>query len=561
MKETFFKCLPLVAYFSMEIGIDPSLPTYSGGLGVLAGDSLRAAADLGIPMVAVTLLYRKGYFRQKIDEQGRQTEEPYLWSPEQRLEPLPIRIKLVVEDRSVEVGAWKYVVRGVNGHVIPVYFLDTHLPENTPWDQSLTDSLYAGDQRYRLCQEVLLGLGGIKILRALGHPDIRLFHMNEGHSALLTLALLEEYAGNEEKVRQRCVFTTHTPVPAGHDQFPAGLVLQTLGKEHHDALKRSQCLPGNTLNMTHLALAFSRYINGVAMRHGQISRSMFPHYPIDSITNGVHATTWASPPFSALFDRYIPDWRRDNFYLRHAISIPLEEIRRTHEESKILLFREIEKRTSVKLDPHVMTLGFARRATAYKRADLLFRDLERLKEISHRQGFQIIYAGKAHPQDEPGKVLIRHIFEAAKVLKGVIPVVYLEEYDMALANLVCSGVDLWVNTPQKPQEASGTSGMKAAINGIPSLSILDGWWVEGHIEGVTGWSIGNHWNDDDHEGEELDSLYSKLENIILPLYYQQPKKMDEVRQSTIALNGSFFHAQRMMLQYLRNSYLGSFKEK
>lgn len=556
----------LVAYFSMEVGLDPAMPTYSGGLGVLAGDTLRAAADLSIPMVGVTLLHRKGYFRQHLDDRGNQTESPAVWSPEEFLEPLSARVSINIEGRTVNIRAWRYTLHGLSGHIVPVYFLDTLLDENSEWDRTLTDSLYGGDDFYRLCQEAVLGLGGVAMLRALGHRRVQAYHMNEGHSALLTLALLEErHKGNGlhtiaaadiEAIRHRCVFTTHTPVPAGHDIFPMEMARRVLGEEAASFLQNTRCCTNDTLNMSYLALFFSRYINGVSMRHEEISRSMFPNYPINSITNGVHAGTWTSMPFCNLYDHYITEWRHDNLYLRYAISIPLEKIREAHIEAKRELLAEVDRRSGVRLNPSVMTLGFARRATAYKRSDLLFSNMDRLKMIAQQIGpLQIIYGGKAHPRDESGKALIRRIFEAANALKGIVPVVYLEEYDMALARLMCAGVDLWVNTPKKPQEASGTSGMKAALNGVPSLSILDGWWIEGHVEGVTGWSIGDDWDLESNPSKDYVFLYNKLEHIIIPMFYGRQNAFAGVMRSAIALNASFFNAQRMVLQYLENAYL------
>ena len=556
---------PIVAYFSMEVGLDSSLPTYSGGLGVLAGDTLRAAADMGIPVIGVTLLYRRGYFRQNLDALGNQVEHSADWDPEKLLEPMESRAAVTIEGRKVEIRAWRYTVRGINDHVVPVYFLDTYLPDNSDWDRALTDHLYGGDDHYRLCQEVVLGLGGIAMLRAIGYKQMQSYHMNEGHSALLTLALLEEYCQKKglsaptevekEAVSQQCVFTTHTPVPAGHDKFPLSLVKQVLGEERANTLTAAGCCVDGMLNMTHLALSLSRYINGVAMRHGQISRDMFPSYPINSITNGVHAGTWIATPFQRLYDKYIPEWRSDNLYLRYAISIPLDEIRRAHAEAKRELLAEVKRRSGIELDPTVMTLGFARRASTYKRADLLLSDLARLKRIVRQVGpLQIIYAGKSHPRDEGGKAVIRRVFEAIAAVRDTIPVIYLEDYDMVLGHYLCAGVDLWVNTPQKPQEASGTSGMKAAFNGVPSLSVLDGWWIEGHLEGVTGWSVGDSWQAASNTAEEAASLYEKLEYLILPTFYKRPGAFAEIMRSAIAINGSFFNAQRMVSQYARNAY-------
>lgn len=552
--------LVTVAYFSMEISLEPAIPTYSGGLGVLAGDTLRSAADLGVPMVAVTLLYRQGYFRQHLDASGNQTESPDLWNPEVLLEPLAPRVAVTLEGREVEVRAWRYLLRGLSEHPVLIYFLDTALPENSRWDQTLTDFLYGGDDHYRLCQEVILGFGGVAILKALGWEGKIIYHLNEGHSALLTLSLLErqiEGRGGEilqeadvEAIRKLCVFTTHTPVPAGHDQYSWEMAQHVLGAERSALLEATQSCFDNSLNMTYLALRFAHYINGVAMRHGQVSLGMFPRYPINAISNGVHAFTWTSLPFRNLYDRRIPEWRHDNFYLRYAVGIPLHEIQQAHAEAKRRLLAEVEKQTGARLPEDVMTVGFARRATLYKRLDLLFSDPERLKSISRNVGpLQIICGGKAHPRDDGGKEMIRHIFRAAQLLGDTVRVIYLENYDMALALILCAGVDLWLNTPHKPLEASGTSGMKAALNGVPSLSVLDGWWIEGHVEGITGWSI-----EEDDSSSEIASLYDKLERVILPQFYGRPLGFAEVMRSAISLNGSFFNTQRMVSQYLNNAY-------
>jgi glycogen phosphorylase len=554
-----------IAYFSMDVAVDSKIPTYSGGLGVLSGDMLRSAADLEIPIVAISLVHRKGYFDQRLDSRGNQIESPAKWSPELHLKPLSPRVSLTIEGRQVQIRAWQYTFSGITGHAVPLFLLDADLPENESADRGLTDFLFGGDDRYRLCQEAILGLGGVAMLRALGYADIRVFHMNEGHSALATLALLEEQAGfrserhfseiEVESVRRHCAFTTHTPVPAGHDRFQADLVYQVLGKSRASALAELQLMDGS-LNMTELALRLSGFVNAVSMRHGEVSRAMFPNYRISAITNGVHATTWTATPFVAMYDRFLPEWRRDNCYLRYAVGIPLGEIRRAHGQAKKDLLEQIRWLTGMQLDEKVFTLGFARRATGYKRADLLFTDVDRLKRIARQSGpIQIIYAGKAHPRDEGGKTIIRRIFEAGAALADDVHVVYLENYDMALGRLLCSGVDVWLNTPLRPQEASGTSGMKAALNGVPSFSVLDGWWIEGHIEGVTGWSVGDGGGSENDSVAEANSLYEKLEQVILALYYKEPEKFAQVMRSAIALNGSFFNTQRMLLQYVRNAYV------
>ena len=553
-----------VAYFSMEIALEQAIPTYSGGLGVLAGDTLRSAADLGVPLVAVTLLHRKGYFIQHLDASGHQTESPVPWQPEQVLERVDGHATVTIEGRTVHVAAWKYAVKGVRGHEVPVFLLDTMLGENSEYDRTLTDYLYGGDEHYRLCQEIVLGMGGAGVLQSMGYDAGLIYHLNEGHSALLTLQLLERQLDGRqhfeledadiEAVRQRCVFTTHTPVPAGHDKFAIDMVRNVLGDERVAQLEGCGGVYEGMLNMTHLALHLTRFVNGVAMRHREVSRSMFPDYPINSITNGVHATTWTGPAFAALFDRRMPEWRRDNLYLRYAVGIPLQEIRDAHAESKAALLEEVLARTGVVLDPAVMTIGFARRATPYKRADLIFSDVERLANIARKVGkLQIIFGGKAHPHDGGGKELIRRIFAADARLQGLVEVLYLENYEMSLAAKMVAGVDLWLNNPMKPLEASGTSGMKAAMNGVPSFSVLDGWWVEGHVEGVTGWSIGGPDAETDPSADALD-LYIKLERVILPLFYGLPFAYAEVMRAAISLNGSFFNTQRMVRQYVHNAY-------
>ncbi|MEW6053281.1 MAG: alpha-glucan family phosphorylase [Nitrospirota bacterium] len=557
-----------IAYFSMEIGLEARMPTYSGGLGVLAGDTIRSAADLKVPMVAVTLLQRKGYFRQKLDASGWQTEEPVEWAVESILEEIPKKTFITIEGRNVYLRSWKYEVNGIGDFKVPVYFLDSDHPENSEWDRTLTHFLYGGDQYYRLCQEVILGIGGVRMLRTLGYENIKRFHMNEGHASLLALELLNEQAGKTgreptrpediEAVREQCIFTTHTPVPAGHDQFPIELIRRIIGPREEIFKIKDIFLYNNLFNMTYLALNMSRFINGVAKKHGEVSQLMFEGYTIDAITNGVHAATWTTKPFQNLYDRYIPGWREDNFSLRYALSIPKHEVWDAHALAKNELIQHVNRETGTAMDSDILTLGFARRSTTYKRGELLFQDSERLKRISSEVGrFQVIYAGKAHPQDSAGKEIIKRIFHAKESLKANIKIAYLENYDMEIGKLITSGVDVWLNTPQPPLEASGTSGMKAALNGVPSLSVLDGWWIEGYIDGITGWSIGEVGRgaeaSSDWSNDAL-SLYNKLENIVIPLFYHDRDRFIEMMRSSIALNGSFFNTQRMMLQYVLKAY-------
>jgi len=549
-----------IAYFSMEIALAPHLPTYSGGLGVLAGDTLRSMADLGLPVVAVTLAHRAGYFQQHLDGAGQQTESDVRWTPEVLLPEAGQVVAITIQGREVMIRAWRFDVVGVTGHVVPVYMLDTDMEQNDPWDRRLTDHLYGGDSHYRLCQEAVLGLGGGHLLEALGYkPSV--FHMNEGHASLLAIGLLEERMQNEpltsatpediDWVRSHCVFTTHTPVPAGHDQFGQDQMYNVLGQDRAHALEHFGCLHNGLLNMTYIALRFARYVNGVAMQHGKVSQVMFPEYPVHSITNGVHAATWLSEEFQQLFDARIEGWREDNSYFRSVTGIEPAEIAAAHHVGKRKLFAEIAKRTGIELKEDVLTLGFARRVATYKRASLLFHDPERLAAIAKAcGGLQIIYAGKAHPQDNAGKGLIREVFEAAqRINSGSLKILYLENYEWELGKLLTNGVDVWVNTPRRPYEASGTSGMKAALNGVPSLSVLDGWWIEGAVEGGTGWSIDNC----DDEAAEADSLYEKLRHSVVPMY-RNPAQWAKMMQTCIAMNGSFFNTHRMVGQYVTNAY-------
>jgi glycogen phosphorylase len=556
----------LVAYFSMEIAITPAMPTYSGGLGILAGDTLRAAADMRLPLVAVTLVHRKGYVKQHLNANGVQSEEDQPWDLEGVLTPEDPVVTVLIEGRIVAIRVWRYDIEGVTGHTIPIYLLDTDLEENDPRDRALTDHLYGGDGDYRLRQEMVLGIGGARVLEALCYRPW-IYHLNEGHAALLTIALLERQVRGRSRyqatsdqatdedlvaVRAHCVFTTHTPVPAGHDCFSMEQAHRILGSERTTLIERAGACHDGRLNMTYIALRFARYVNGVAMQHGKVARAMFPDYTIDAITNGVHAATWTAPAFRALFDRHIPFWREDNLRLRYAMEIPENEIAEAHLEGKRALIAAVKIRTGLELRPEIFTIGFGRRAATYKRCELLFTDPGRLLRVAREVGgLQIILSGKAHPADHPAKEKIRQVIELTRQLcSDELKIVYLEDYDWSLGALLTAGVDLWLNTPKRPYEASGTSGMKAALNGVPSLSILDGWWIEGWNEGVTGWAISDH----DDETQEANSLYERLEHVILPLYYGQPDRWRRIMRSTIAINGPYFNTQRMLMQYVLKAY-------
>jgi starch phosphorylase len=524
---------------------------------------VRSAADLMLPMVAVSLVSRSGYFRQEIDTQGLQVELEESWQPELWAQALDAKVAVTIEGKPVWVSAWLYVVEGHSGGRQPVLLLDTDLNENEPKERELTNHLYGGDSAYRLKQEIVLGVGGARLLQALGF-DIFHYHMNEGHSALLGVELLRRYTYPAEniregdshydipRVRKMCSFTTHTPVYAGHDSFDYTLVSDILDGTI-DLVLIKKFAGEDELNMTRLALNLSEYINGVAKSHADVSSKMFPGYKMHAITNGVHPYTWAAESFSKLYDAHIPGWCHEPELLTRAeCCISDEDIWNAHQQAKIRLIEKVFALTGVRLNPNIPIIGFARRMTAYKRPDILFADIERLKNIANHQPFQIVMAGKAHPSDKEGKELIGELNQHLQKLVSIIPSAYLANYDLNIALDLISGSDIWLNTPLRPYEASGTSGMKAALNGVPSLSVLDGWWIEGCIEGVTGWAIGDK---DTQNGGTSIALYDKFEQVVLPLYYQEDKSgWIKLMKSAISKNASYFNSHRMMRRYLIESY-------
>jgi len=552
---------PRTAYLSMEIALRSDIPTYAGGLGVLAGDVVRTAADLELPLVAVTLVSRDGYFRQEIDAQGRQIEHADAWNPAEHCRPLNAAVAISIEGRPVWVFGWLFVASGSTG-TTPVILLDTDFPMNQPEDRAITRELYGDDQAYRLKQEAVLGIGGMHMLRALGFA-IDQYHMNEGHAALLGLSLLRAYryrphelrAGESpydlHRVRQLCNFTTHTPIESGHDKFSYELVRQVLGDIVE--LPTLKALAGEqALNMTLLALNLSDYVNGVAKRHAEVSEKLFPGFQVHAITNGVHPFTWTCPSFARLFDSFAPGWAHAPELLIRAETIPDDKVLSAHREAKERLIAAVKSASNVALDPELPIIGYARRMTAYKRPELLFSDLERLRRIARRYPFQIVLAGKAHPRDQPGKELIKRLHDYARELQGAVAVAFIPNYDMQSAATMVAGVDVWLNTPLPPLEASGTSGMKAAFNGVPQLSVLDGWWVEGCIEGVTGWAIGEPSQSPESHAQ---ALYDKLEEAVLARFYEDRPGWLRTMKSVIAKNAVSFNSQRMMRRYVTEAYL------
>jgi starch phosphorylase len=544
-----------IAYFSMEVGLTSEIPTYAGGLGTLAGDAIRSSADLKLPLVAVTLISKRNYFTQKLDTDGRQSEQHREWNPEKLMALLPNEVYVQIEGRTVKVKAWLYKYQSVTGGVVPVIFLDTDVEGNTAEDREITFYLYGGDEKYRLKQEAILGFGGVRMLDALGF-HVRKYHMNEGHSSFLSVELLRKFAMDASKVRELCVFTTHTPVEAGHDKFNYELVAEVLQTVDLALLK--QYGGDEMLNMTCLALNLSNYINGVAKRHQEISSRMFAGYEIHAVTNGVHSFTWTGKSYRKIYDQYLPGWAIEPELLAKVDIIPEYEIWQAHVEQKQDLIDYANLAANGSLSSDVLTLGFARRATPYKRPTLLFSNLDRLRTISQKGKVQAIFAGKAHPRDGTGKNLIEQIYSYAKQLKGDVEIVYLEDYDMDIAAKMVGGVDVWLNTPMRPMEASGTSGMKAAHNGVINFSVLDGWWIEGWIENLTGWAIGPHSSESDNEEltlKEAEDLYNKLEYVISPMFYERHDEWIRMMKNSIGKIAYYFNSHRMMRRYVIDAYL------
>jgi len=546
-----------IAYFSMEIGIESEIPTYSGGLGVLAGDVIRSSADLLIPMVAVTLINRKGYVRQRLTPEGDQIDSADEWDPKKHMRELPRRVTVRIGDANVAIRAWLYDYWSPVGGLVPVFFLDTDLPENTPEDRGITDHLYGGDPEYRLKQAIVLGIGGARMLAAL---DIKVgkYHINESHSSLLTLELLRHAGMDEEKVQMQCIFTTHTPVATAFETFPRDTAIHLLSAEIPPTLL-DEYIGEDGLALATLAFRLSKYVNGVTTAHMNFSRRLFPAFHIRAVTNGVHPHTWTSGSFRDLYDRYIAGWAQEPELLVRVDAIPHEDIRHAHRQAKQALVDYVREKNGVDLDPEALTIGFARRAAAYKRATLLFSDLDKLREAGRRGAIQLVFAGKAHPADAVGKQEIREVHDALRDLDGEVTGVYLENYMMDIAGLMTAGVDIWLNTPLPPYEASGTSGMKAALNGVINFSVLDGWWIEGWIEGTTGWAIGPGpgapVSEEERRRQELQDLYSKLEYLIIPTYYLRKDAWVTIMRSSIAKIAYYFNTHRMMRRYATEAYL------
>lgn len=538
-----------IAYFSAEIGISSNLPTYSGGLGVLAGDHIKSAADLKINMVAISLLYKEGYFKQIIDQEGKQREVYPKFVPEPILSELSHIFSINLNGKEIFIKACVYNHQSINGFTVPIYFLDTDIPENDDETRGITLRLYSGDNRHRILQESILGYGGMKLLEILNQTNIEKYHMNEGHCSFIVLDLLKKYKGDIEKVRSKCHFTTHTPVPAGHDQFEYKLVKEILGNLISDDISLPS-MNHNKFHMTELGLQFSKTANGVSKLHGDVAQKQFPWRDIGYVTNGVHHYTWVSNSFAALFDEFFPNWQYEPESLKNIDKVDSNALWDAHFKAKTELLHFANSQLSKALDPNILTIGFARRAATYKRAQLIFKEPEKLIDLGAGK-IQLVFSGKAHPNDKEGKELISGIIQNAKDFEGKIKIIYLENYNMWLGKLITSGVDVWLNTPLRPNEASGTSGMKSALNGIPNLSILDGWWDEGCNDKVNGWSIGSSENVDDDR--DVSSLYETLKLDVIPTFYDDRERWISIMRNSIK-TGVDFTSQRMLKDYQKLYY-------
>lgn len=604
----------LIAYFSAEYGLDQTIPIYSGGLGILSGDHLKSASDLGIPLVAVGLLYKNGYFHQKINGNGEQETEynnielsnlPINPVKDENGEELKIYVKF--EKRKVYLKVWQ-----INVGRIKLYLLDSDIDENTPEDREVTLRLYGGDQEMRIKQEIILGMGGTNLLtRALGlNPTV--YHMNEGHSAFLILELIKNII-KEKKVSfevakdiasSKTVFTTHTPVPAGNDIFPIGLVEKyfkefwpRLGLDREEFLKLgmkpcTELEPG--FNMGIFALKVAGKKNGVSKLHGAVSRELFGDVwpeiaanesPITYVTNGIHTCSWLAPSLKELYNKYLIPYWQDNIYKdevwENINNIPNQELWGIHQKRKQKLFDIVKENTTnrlrksgysyeeineitSKLNPNALTIGFARRFATYKRATLIFKDLERITQILNNadRPVQLIFAGKAHPADKEGQDLIKRIHEISMMPQFKGKIFLLENYNIAMSRYLVSGVDVWLNNPRRPMEASGTSGQKASVNGVINFSVLDGWWAEGYNQ-ENGWTIGTNAEFTSYEEQDIadsQSMYRTLEEKIIPTYYEKDEneiseKWMKIMKNSITSTGGKYSTSRMLVDYTNNLYI------
>ncbi len=553
-----------VAYFSMEIMLETDIPNYAGGLGVLAGDLLRSCADTRTSAVGVSLIYSGKFMKQIVHPDGSQEFEERDWQKSDQLTQLPNQVKVELDGVEAVIGCWRYDIVGLDGFVVPVYLLDLDLMENPQWIREITQNLYDSSQgHFRICQEVVLGIGGIKMLRDLGYQDIKTYHINEGHGAFALLELLAERGYQDDAVRKSCVFTTHTPMPEGHDRFAYDFAYKYAGKYlpwHIRKLAGDDCL-----NMTLLGINLSHTSLAVSQKHRKVTEHLFPGFHFEYVTNGIHARSWVGSYFQDLFERYLPGWLEDPSLLKDAVEkLPDDVLWHVHKESKNELVTYVNKHMPNVLpyvgyemkpwdyfDTHTLTISLARRPVAYKRPLLIYKDIERLARIGAGK-IQIIQCGRSSPHDAISQDFIHQIIEISNRLRGVMKIAFLENYSPKIARQLVCGTDVWLNTPRRPLEASGTSGMKAAANGVLNFSVLDGWWIEGYqMDPLSGFAIGpsdERVEPDNNDDADAMDLYDKLESEIVPLYYDRRPEWISRMKHAITL-AAHFNTHRVLAEY------------
>jgi starch phosphorylase len=540
----------------MEMGIENEIPTYSGGLGVLAGDAACSFADLGLPAIFVTLLYKNGYATQKLDKSAGQLDFDAPWDYRKLLRPVGTSVEIELAGKVQRVGAWELLIRGKRD--VPIIFLDTDVDGNDDATRRISDRLYSGDHWHRLMQEMVLGVGGYRTLQALGRP-ISIYHLNESHAALLIVELMKDHREIKE-VKRRCVFTAHTPVPAGYDAFPLAMMREAF--THYDWVNwEAECTPDGKIDLSHLAVKYSSVTNAVSLKHLFVSKRVLNHTKIEHVTNGVYHKRWIHNELKKLYDKHIAGWEETPALLTRAMELPTDALEDAHLKAKSEMIEMVFRSTGTQFSKEHLTVGLAKRVAAYKRNDLIFTDLDRLIGIAEKRGaIQVVLAGKAHPRDDVAKAVLRNILDRIEELRAgtdKVRVAYLENYDMSTARYLVSGCDVWLNNPRRPLEACGTSGMKAAMNGVLNFSVYDGWWLEGGADEVNGWGIGRrpHWDDLTDGGDsDLEDLYQKLSESVLPTYYNEKERWWTMGKNSIATVGPVFNSYRMISEYEAKVY-------
>ncbi len=556
----------MIAYFVMECAVDSRIPTYSGGLGILAGDTLQSFADLDVPAACITLLWKDGFTEQKISNSGVQLDSIQAWDIEKYMQPTNIKIKIPIGGKDVAITAYKYTVESTRGdNEIDAYFLTSDVPENDPETRKICDRLYIEGGLTRLKQEIILGIGGYEMLKAIKYKPF-LYHINESHSAFLIASLMKEM-NDLNRVKARVVFTTHTPIPAAFDKFEMKDVADMLegycSKQILYEIYREKLGDNDELNLSWLAIKNAKNVVAVSRKHKFVSESIFEGYKLKYVTNGIHHVKWASSHHKMLYTKYIKGWEEDPDLLRGAACIPDSEFAQAHILSKETLVEVVNSENDASFIPEDFTIAMAKRVTHYKRNNLILSNPDKLIEIAERKGnIQIIFAGKAHPADPDGKSIIKSIHDSAQYISSKtkkVKIAFLENYNIHMAGIILSGVDLWLNNPVRPLEASGTSGMKASLNGVPNFSVLDGWWLEACMEGINGWGIGPRpaWSDLSYSSDmqDLNDIYGKLEFNILDLYYKNFSDYLKIMKMAVSSIAPYFNTHRMVSEYVTDLYL------